>query len=190
MNKSEIIEFLKVIIPTSIALVAAIFSILTYRRNRRFDNENYIYKTKHENYSKILFELGCVIDLLQKYIADLEIFLKDQNELDEDLFIKEVDFLYESLEKIDNSIANFENLAIAHSLVVPKSVIEKIDSITDLFNDFLVPEPDDINLDKILPKIDEKLDPLIDFANQLNEIIRIDLKVEEINFYLYKRLKK
>lgn len=190
MNKGEIIEYLKITIPTTIALVAAIFSILTYRRNRRFDNENYIYKTKQENYSKILFELGCVIDLLQKYIADTERFLQDQNDLDEELYNEEEDTLYESLEKVDNSIANFENLAIANSLVIPKSVLEKIDSITDLLNDSEIPEPSDKNLDRILSKLDTEMNRLIDFANELNEIIRSDLNVEELNFYLYKRLKK
>ena len=59
------IEYLKITIPTIISLFAAIFSFLTYKKNRRIENENYIFKTKQENYSKILYEIARIIDKIQ-----------------------------------------------------------------------------------------------------------------------------
>lgn len=189
MNAIPIIEYFKIIVPTAISLIAAIFSILTYRRNRRIENENYIYKTKHENYSKILFDLGNVIDLLQVYISDANVFSKEQEHISNDILENEVDKLYEQLQKIDNAISNFENFVIAHSLVIPKNVLEKFDSLNDILSELEIPEPEDKYLNKTLLNLDKEIKKIIDFANELNEIIRNDLNVEELNFYLFKRLK-
>lgn len=190
MNQITFIEYLKIIIPTALSLIAAIFSILTYRRNRRVENENYIYKTKQENYSKILFELGSLIDLLQKYINNSKNLSEERADLKDDVYKEEEDDLYELFDKIDDGIANFENIAIANSLVVPKSILEKIDSLNDILHDLEIPEPSDKGFDKGLSELDNQMNIIIARANELNQIIRNDLNVDELNFYLYKRLKK
>lgn len=190
MNTNSLIEYLKIIIPTAISLIAAVFSILTYRRNRRIENENYVYKTKHENYSKILFDLGNVIDLLQVYIGDANGYLKEKDIIPSEVLEEEEDLLYNQLQKIDNAISNFENFVIAHSLIIPKNILEKFDSLNDILEDIDIPEPEDKHILSILTILDTQMDRIIEIANELNEIIRNDLNVEELNFSLYKRLKK
>jgi hypothetical protein len=108
-KESLIVEYLKIIVPTLISLAAAIFSFLTYKRNRRLDNENYIFKTKQENYSKILYEIGNVIDKIQDYIAEAGSFLKYQQKFTEEQIEETEDKIDEIADKVDDLIYNLDN---------------------------------------------------------------------------------
>jgi vacuolar-type H+-ATPase subunit I/STV1 len=173
-------------VPTAVSLIAATFSILTYRRNRLIENENYIFKTKQESYTKILYELGTTIDLLQKYLGDLSFFIENRHEFDEDELEDELD---ERGNKIDDSIFNLENVIISYSLVTPKKVLDIIDRLFDCLGALTIPGTQDNNLALEKKKLDKAIGTIIKFANEINEEMRIDLNIEELNFSLYKRIK-
>lgn len=57
---------------TIISVIAAVFSILTYKRNRRLDNENHLFRTKMESYAKILGEITTFLNRLQDYVRQFK----------------------------------------------------------------------------------------------------------------------
>lgn len=60
-----------------ISFGALIFSFLNYRRSRKFENENFIYKTKVEVYAKILTELNKLLNELQNNLDEAKEYFKD-----------------------------------------------------------------------------------------------------------------
>jgi hypothetical protein len=59
----------KDLITLTASVGALIFSLLNYKRNSRFDKENYLYRQKVEAYSKILGELSKLINEISHEIA-------------------------------------------------------------------------------------------------------------------------
>ncbi len=184
------IEYLKITIPTIISLFAAIFSFLTYKRNRRIENENYIFKTKQENYSKILYEIARIIDKIQEFIIEANNFQSTKDKLDDKDFDRISDQIDALADTIDDMTFNLDNLIISNSLVFPKSILEKLEKLTDLMIDTILPGSYEKNLTIEIKKVDAALTEIINYSNSINDSMRIDLNIEELNLFLYKRLKK
>lgn len=184
-------DYLKIIIPTAISLVAAIFSILTYRRNRRFDNENYIYKTKHESYAKILGEMNKCINTLQDYIFDFKEYIHYRNstKLSDEELDKLDDKIDDLADNTDDLIYHFDDIVISNSLVIPKEVLTKLERFTEKLFEGELPESIDENYNDMLTKLDKHISVLINDANIISGLLRDDLNIESLNSSLYRRLK-
>lgn len=185
------IEFLKMLVPTAISLIAAIFSILTYKRNRRFENENYIYKTKYECYATILVEMNKLINGLQNYIIKFKSYLKQKNKLgiSDDQKDKLDDEIDDLADKVDELIYAFDDIIISNSLVIPKKVLNKLELFSEKMLDSELPESVDDNYNNLLQKLDIQISELINDANLISVMLRSDLNIEELNMSLYRRIK-
>lgn len=183
-------DYLKAIIPTAISLIAAIFSILTYRRNRRIENENYIFKIKQENYAKILSEINRLINELQEYIIEFRSYLKEMDTLSNERLKELEEEINKMADEVDDLIFKFDDSVITNSLVIPKNVLDKLEEFSDKLFDSELPENVDENQEELLAKLDDHVSELIRSANDINDLLRSDLKVEELNTSLYRRLKR
>lgn len=186
------VEYLKIAIPTAISLIAAIFSILTYKRNRRLENENYIYKTKYESYATILGEMNKLINGLQDYIFEFQDYLhqRDKSELSNDELDELDDEIDELSDKVDELIYAFDDTIISNSLVIPKDVLDKLERFSEKLLDSELPESIDENYNDLLQKLDKHISELIHDANTISGMLRSDLNIEELNLSLYRRIKK
>jgi len=161
---------------------ALLFSFLNYRRNSRIDNENHLYKLKMDIYSKILFELGELIEKIDEHYLDL----KDYSEGEISLSKEEILEMEEELEDVCYA---FNNFITANSLVLPKDIIATLEKLCD----DTIKKQFEINYQKLnhqaLQHLNNLTDDLINKANSINELMRKDLQIEKLNILLYKRLK-
>lgn len=112
-------------LPLVVSFGAFLFTFLNFRRSKRFENENHIYKLKVEIYSKIIAELVKLIDELQANIIDAKNYMEHQ---DEDMFMK----LNESADKIDKISFSFDTFLVSNSLVIPEKVLSRLNKFSTL----------------------------------------------------------
>ncbi|MCB9033583.1 MAG: hypothetical protein H6553_07085 [Chitinophagales bacterium] len=177
-----------------ISFVALVISYLRYKREHKFENENFIYETKYDCYSKILEEISKLLRSIEDYPLKYKQYLskinaKNLSEEYIDLLDDEIDNLSDSIDEI---MYDFEELFIANSILIPKTIIDKLELfIGDIYDCQL---PDSIDKEKeykeLLAKLDIQLTKLINQANQIDETIREDMNVESLNQSLYKRIRK
>lgn len=154
-----------------ISLGTLIVVILSYKRGRRLDNENYLFKMKLEAYSKILEELEKLIWFLYESIQKVnkpQIYNLDENDI------------YKLADVIDDRIYNFNNLLVGYSLYITENVDEKLHLIIL----HLYEHNEDINLNNY--KIYHL--KLIQLSNELNEGMREDLQIEVLDRKLFERM--
>ena len=182
-------NLLQFLIPTIISLIAAIFSILTYQRNRRFENENYIYKTKHESYAIILRELNNLLTKIQNYSLEFKGYLDQiaRPSLSEKKLEELKDEIDALADKADELVYHFDDIVISNSLVIPKLVLTKLEEFTIKLYENDIPDSLDQNQND-LKKLEELISRLLVDANQINEMLRNDLNIESLNITLYRRI--
>ena len=184
-------EYLKIALPIAISLIAAIFSILTYKRNRRLENENYIYKTKYESYARILVEINKLVNKLQDYIFEFRNYLSQRNQpgLSDDKVDELDDDIDKLADKVDDLFYDFDDSIISHSLIIPGKVLKQLELFSEKLLDSELPESFDENHDILLQKLDKHISELIQDGNKINVLLRSDLNIEELNMSLYRRIK-
>ncbi len=165
------------------ALGALIISLLAFLRNRRFENENHIYRLKIEIYSKFLSELNSFLNKVEDYKAIIKIHNRDTT-----LATKE-NVLLES-DKVDDLIFAFDDLIITNSLILPQTIIDELDNFSDMMYDIRSIEENSVIDEDFYNIVNRILDKLNESADKVNDLMRKDLHVVELNSQLYKRLKK
>jgi len=165
-----------------ISFGALLFSFLNYRRSRKFENENFIYKTKVDVYAKILTELSKLLNELEDNLEEAKEYFKNPN--DENL-----DILNEQADKLDDLCFAFKDFIIGNSLIIPENVSKALDDFCDkvLATDTLDSETKDSST--TINVIEKVIDELIRDADKINILLRKDLHIDELNLSLYKRLK-
>lgn len=174
----------KFIIPVVVSAIAALFSILVYRRNRRFANENHLFEKKIEVYSLILNELNHLLIIYDNQINLASGMLRLQNNDDS---LKE---LNKVADKFDEVSDKFRALCISHSLIITNSILTKIEKLIDKLYLTSSPRSNTITIPNILNHLSEYYDELLGMSNDLINEMRKDLNIDELNTLLYKRLKK
>ena len=184
-------DYLKITIPTAISLLAAIFSILTYKRNRRLDNENYLYKAKYESYSTILREMSKLLNSLQDYVVEFRVFLVRSRDggLSDDELIEIENDIEKLADNVDELIFAFDDTIISNSLVIPKELLSKLEQFSEKLIASDLPETDDEKANTLLLKLDKHVSELITSANAISDMLRSDMNIEELNMSLYRRIK-
>ncbi|MFT3677763.1 MAG: hypothetical protein QM781_17860 [Chitinophagaceae bacterium] len=162
---------------------ALFFSFLNYKRASRFDNENFIYKTKVDIYVKILCELEKLIRFLEENIDDAKEYHENRN--DENL--KKLD---ELADEVDETCLAFNNFITDNSLIIPENIVRRLSLFCDkiLDGETFDSETDDIS--KNIQIAERTLDELIKDADDISVELRKDLHVDDLNSTLYRRLKQ
>ena len=161
---------------------ALFFSLLNYKRGKRFENENYLYRSKVEIYTKILGDLEKLIRFLGENIEEAKEYLENLNKENRKI-------LNEQADEVDNACYEFNNYVTSHSLIIPENIVRLLSLFCDkVLND----ETLDSEIEKIAKRIDEAeklIDELIDDADNISVELRKDLHVDALNSSLYRRIK-
>jgi len=165
--------------------VAACFSILTYRRNRRLENENHLFKLKVDAYAKILSELNSLVNNIQRHVNSARSVLSNQN-----IKNRDEDKIDDSADEVDDLCFKFDDTIVANSLIMPENIISVLENISDKIMNGETVDSLSENPKETLKKLDEVLNELISDGNNLNDLMRKDLKIAELNLSLYKRIDK
>jgi len=163
------------------SLGALIFSLLNFRRNKRLDNENHLYKTKMEIYSKLLGELSEFINCYEDSI------LKAQEYLDNRAVVT-AEELDRAADDIDEAAIDFINFIVKNSLVIPVGVTNHLEDFANYLTRIDMPDEDKISKATI-KDLDKEITVIIEKANRINDLLRDDLQIEQLNSLLHRRLK-
>lgn len=161
---------------------ALLFSFLNFRRNRKFENENYLYRSKVETYIKIQEELikltRCITD---NYFEAVNYFENQSQEAEKEL--------NEKAESVDLMSQGFADFFLKNSLLMPENIFSSLgDFCTRVLGTETLDTANAIT-SEILPEFKEKFNSIIDEAEKISYLLRDDLHIEKLNVSLYKRLK-
>jgi archaellum component FlaC len=162
---------------------ALIFSFLNYKRSKKFENENHIYKLKIEIYSKIIAELSKLLNELQKNVSLGIKFAKVKSE-------KNYTLLNQYADEIDKICFDFSDFIIDNSLIIPGKIIKSLQSFCDKVIGGDTIDADMNDIENEIKKAEKLVDELIYNAEAIGVLLRKDLHIDELNTSLYKRLKK
>jgi hypothetical protein len=176
----------KFAVPTIISAIAAIFSILAYRRNRRLTNENHLFEKKVEIYSSILGELNQLLINLENHLSRFKFHSLQKTDFDKDFSTS----LNNTADEIDEMSDKFRALCISSSLLLPESVFKTINILINKLYLSPTPNSDSKSIPNLSKYLDGNLDELLALSNQINQEMRKDLNIDDLNDLLYKRLKK
>jgi hypothetical protein len=161
---------------------ALLFSFLNFKRGKRFDNENHLYKTKVEIYSKILGHLVKLIYKLEANHSDGEEYLKDKTTEAGEALNKQAD-------EIDDLIEEFVILFISNSLIIPSKILNMLENYMNILEEVDPIDPYLNNNEDSVKKLDITIDKITDVGDSISALLRDDLKIEDLNTSLYKRIK-
>ncbi|GAA4453933.1 hypothetical protein [Rurimicrobium arvi] len=108
------------------ALGALVFSFLNYIRQKRFDNENYLFQKKLEVYTSLLNNLQKVLRASEDGYVLSEKILKENHT--SQLSLEQLD---KQADEIDNICFAFNDLVIAQSLVISENVLQLLKRFFD-----------------------------------------------------------
>lgn len=176
----------KFLIPTIVSAVAALFSILAYRRNRRFANENHLFEKKIEAYSLILGELNQLLRKYENHISNFKYIIKSSKTFNSDA----ADSLNTAANDLDRISDQFRSLCTSSSLLLPKTMLEYIEKLMNKIYLTIAPDFSSKDIPDVDKYADAVYDELLELSNMINQEMRKDLNVDELNTLLYRRLKK
>lgn len=169
-------------IPVTISLSAIVLTLLSFRRARRFENENHIYKLKVDIYSKLIAEFVKLIDGLQANVRTAKMHLENNNE-------SLIEKLNESADRVDDVVLAFDGFLVSNSLVIPSKVLLRLNLFSEkLLNIDPIDELEEIRADNI-KRLDKIVETYIKEANEIAAVLRKDVHIDKINAKLFNRLK-
>jgi hypothetical protein len=169
--------------PTILSLIAIATSVgvfvigmLSYKRNRRLDNENHLYKMKIDKYHEVLRQISSILKEVDTAL-DLAHTCK----------FEESDKVEEELEdialKLDEQIHEFNLFTSSNSLLFPSRIIEIMEALVD--------ELMEVNIEfEDLEEGEKITDKCYKLSEDIQVAMRKDLNIETLNIALFKRIKK
>lgn len=161
---------------------ALCFSFLNYNRGKRFDNENFIYKSKVEIYVKILGELEKLVRFLGDNIEEAKEYLKRPNEENDKI-------LNETANKVDDTCYEFNNFITGNSLIIPENIVRLLSDFCDKVLDSETIDGDTEDITKSIDDAEKVINELINDAEDIGVELRKDLHVDALNSSLFRRIK-
>jgi hypothetical protein len=158
-----------------IAILATAVSLKAFRRNKKQELENQLFKIKLEAFASIAFEIDNFFICLNRAIVKLRGLTADQEDHDE-------------LQKLSLDID--EQIYKCHSLIVKNSVYFSANSTQKLleFTDNLLGDvSEDLANSSVAKWIDDYYAKQTTIANQAIDALRTDLHLESLHYSLYKR---
>ena len=164
-----------------IGIATAWVLILTFRRDRKYELENQLYKTRLVALSNIAFEINNFFNLLDEAIVQLELL---EGNPDEQVLKGKIIKLFLYMDRGINK---------CQSEVIKNSVYFTDDSTKNLF-DFSSNlegkvEWDDNELETVSDRIDEYYDQQLVRADKAIADLRNELQLDKLHSSLFKRLK-
>lgn len=164
-----------------IGIATAWVLILTFRRDRKYELENQLYKTLLDALSNIAFEINNFFNLLDEAIVQLELL---EGNPDEQVLKGKI---------IKLSLYMDRGINKCQSEVIKNSVYFTDDSTKNLF-DFSSNlegkvEWDDNELETVSDRIDEYYDQQLVRADKAIADLRNELQLDKLHSSLFKRLK-
>jgi len=155
--------------------------IQTFRRDRKHELENQLYKTRLDALSNIAFEINNFFNLLDEAIVQLELL---EDNPDEQHVRRKI---------IELSLYMDRGINKSQSEVIKNSVYFTDDSTKNLFDfssnlDGKV-EWDDNELETVIDRIDEYYDEQLVRADKAVADLRSELQLDKLHSSLFKRLK-
>lgn len=156
-------------------LVGSIFQFITYRIQKSKENENELFKMKLLIYSEILGMLNNIDNMLNttQLIMDGNPEMKTSKEI--------LDFA----DEFDNYIDSFDDLYIKNSLIIGDNasiIINKL--IIHLYG------KNKQIIKKDIKELKEYVNLNFEMSNELSEVMRDELGMDNLNIKLYKRIKR
>lgn len=175
MESKDMLTLIGIIVALSIGTINLVFTFILYKRNRTFENENFLYKMKFEKYSLIISELDKLMNYL--YAETLKLHDSSFN------IFTDTNLQADLADEVDKKIFEFNSLVVSCSMYCTVRVYDLLDDFDTALLDV---ETNYHNKEQL--KI--YFDVLYDKGNQINETIRHEMQLDELNASLYKRLKK
>lgn len=164
------------------SFLAFVISLLIYKQNRHFENENHIFKLKIDTYLSILKELQKLINLLDKnvnYLKEVIATGKLGSEIEKKLS--------EEADIVDEKCGEFQDFIVTNSLIIPENILNELMAFCDKI--MKTDSIDVIDTENEIVVAEKFIDELILDADKINEHLREDLQINKLNNSLYKRLK-
>lgn len=165
----------------AVAAISSTIAILSFRRNKKIELQNQLFKIKLEAFANIIFEIDRFSTVINQALH-LVIKLAEQKNIEQS---KERFFAL--ADEID------EHLFACNSLIIKNSVYFSAESTTLLMefsnnilgNSKLNTDP---NLLLLIDELDAYYSKQLDLANNAVDKIRVELGLEKLNSSLYKRV--
>ena len=165
----------------AVAAISSTIAILSFRRNKKIELQNQLFKIKLEAFANIIFEIDRFSTVISQALH-LVIKLAEQKNIEQS---KERFFAL--ADEID------EHLFACNSLIIKNSVYFSAESTTLLMefsnnilgNSKLNTDP---NLLLLIDELDAYYSKQLDLANNAVDKIRVELGLEKLNSSLYKRV--
>jgi hypothetical protein len=174
------LNVLNFIVPTTLSLIALCFSVLSFRRDRTFHNENSLYEAKLEAYRAI-------IRLITHYLNEVEDLFQPlvdyQDNLDQELLKKigeKEEFADQVTFKLKNDLTEYRFLASA-------AVDEKLDHFIDFL---LYSDPSFETREQYIEYGTKVIDDLYGQAEKMAKVMHGEMNIGPLNENLFKRLSK
>ncbi len=160
-----------------ISFITILFTYLSFKRERRFENENEIFKLKIQVYNTFTIEID-------KILLFYEDCLEKLNDHKKGLEILTEDELWKIGDDIDDEGDKLLMLFSRNQLLLSNETIAKIEKFCD---DFIYQDP---NLVVEITSLDKALDKMYEHADNLINELRKDLNIQSLNETLFKRINK
>ena len=165
----------------AIAVISSTIAILSFRRNKKIELQNQLFKIKLEAFANIIFEIDRFSTVISQALH-LVIKLAEQKNIEQS---KEKFFAL--ADQID------EHLFACNSLIIKNSVYFSAESTTLLMefsNNILGNSKPNThaNLLLLIDELNVYYSNQLDLANKAVDNIRVELGLEKLNSSLYKRV--
>lgn len=164
-----------------IGIATAWVLILTFRRDRKYELENQLYKTRLDALSNIALEINNFFNLLDEAIVQLELLEDNPNEQQVKGKIIELS-LY-----MDRGIHKCQSVVIKNSVYFSDETTKSLYDFTSNLDGKV--EWDVTDLEAASDRIDEYYDQQIVRADKAIAEIRKELQLDKLHLSLFKRLK-
>jgi mannitol-specific phosphotransferase system IIBC component len=158
----------------TLATIAGYLSLTTFRRNKKQELENHLFKIKLEAFSNIAYEIDNFFIALNRAIVKFKTLSEEQK----------VEELKALSIQIDEQIYKCHSLIVKYSVYFSQQAIENL----LLFTDRLL--GDDEQANEMLEWINNYYSQQLDVSNTAIEQLREDLQLERLHHSLYTRIKK
>lgn len=164
-----------------IGIATAWLLILTFRRDRKYELENQLYKTRLDALSNIAFEINNFFNLLDEAIVQLELLEENSNQE----FVKEK--IIELSLYMDKEINKCQSELIRHSVYFTDEASKSLLEFTNNLDGKVA--LDDESPDSVSVRIEKYYDQQLVRADKAITELRNELQLDKLHSSLFQRLK-
>lgn len=164
------------IVIMSCTIITSVVAILSFNRNRKFDNENTLFKLKIEGYYTLCDKMMELADLLNESLE-----LIDHAELHVDEMFERAEEVYEVTNKLFNQ-------ALKHGILFPELVIEELNKLEEKARPVKERYDEPEKMENLLVLHDNRYEDLLTQIDVLYEAMRKDVGSEKLNKSLSRRI--